>query len=143
MLLGRREGEECGVCDHDSFVEAGLVGVVAKRARRAAMISAIRTHCDRAWSSIRDVDDLIPVLTKFHRQIVLPDIERVVASSEQRLRDEMQRLFDSLAVELKDLRQAYTMLSHAVARIEERLERVEQRLEKMALRSELLDLKAR
>jgi hypothetical protein len=92
-------------------------------------------------------EDLVPVLAKFHREVLLPDVKRVVAeaveASERRLRDEMHRLFDSLAGELKDLRQAYTMLSHAVARIEERLERIEQSVEKMALRSELLELKAR
>jgi predicted nucleic acid-binding Zn-ribbon protein len=89
------------------------------------------------------VEDLIPVLTRFHREIVAPDIERIVAASEQRLRDEMQTLFDNLASELKDLRELYTMLSLAVKRIEERLERIEQRVDTMALRSELLELKAR
>jgi hypothetical protein len=34
-------------------------------------------------------DDLIPILTRFHREIVLPDIERVVGG----LRDEMNARF--------------------------------------------------
>ena len=89
------------------------------------------------------MEDLIPVLARFHREIVAPDIERIVSASEQRLRDEMHTLLDSLAAELKDLRQLYTMLSFAVKRIEERLEGIDQRLDKMALRSELLVLKAR
>jgi chromosome segregation ATPase len=99
-------------------------------------------------SSIGPVaEDLVLVLAKFHGEVLLPDVMRVVAeaveASERRLRDELHKLFDSLAGELKDLRETYTMLSHAVARIEERLERIEQRVEKMALRSELLELKAR
>lgn len=89
------------------------------------------------------MEDLIPVLTRFHREIVVPDIERIVAASEQRLRDEMHTLFDSLAHELKELRELYTMLSFAVKRIEERVEAIERRLDKMALRSELQELKAR
>ena len=46
-------------------------------------------------------EDLVPVLAKFHRDILLPDVKRVVSevvdASERRLRDEMQAGFDSLA----------------------------------------------
>lgn len=92
-------------------------------------------------------EDLLPVLAKFHREVLLPDVKRVVAeaveASERRLRDEMQTLFDSLAHELKNLREQYHMLNAGLKRVEERLDRMEQRLDKMALRSELLELKAR
>jgi hypothetical protein len=50
------------------------------------------------------VEDLIPVLTRFHRDIVLPDIERIVGASEQRLRNEMRTLFDSLSHQIEELR---------------------------------------
>lgn len=50
-------------------------------------------------------DDLIPILTRFHREILLPDVKRVVEASEQRLRDEMQTGLDSVARELADLRE--------------------------------------
>ena len=92
-------------------------------------------------------EDLIPVLTKFHREVVVPDIERIVGTVteglERRLRDEMHTLFDSLAHEIQELRTEYHMIVAGMKRIEERLDRVEQQLQKLALRSELLDLKAR
>ncbi len=96
------------------------------------------------------MEDLIPVLTKFHREILVPDIERIVTASEQRLRDEMHTLFDSLAGELSSLRELFHMLDAGFKRLEERLERLEQRmdrvdarLDKLALRSELIELKSR
>ena len=92
-------------------------------------------------------DDLIPMLTRFHREIVLPDIQRVVGdaveASERRLRDEMQTGFDALAQRLDRLETEYHMLVAGLKRVEDRLDRVEQRLDRVALRSELLELKAR
>jgi polyhydroxyalkanoate synthesis regulator phasin len=88
-------------------------------------------------------EDLVPILAKFHRDVLLPDVKRVVAeaveASERRLRDEMHTLFDSLSRQIEDLRTEYHMLVAGVRRLEERMER----LDKMALRSELLELKAR
>jgi predicted nuclease with TOPRIM domain len=93
------------------------------------------------------VDDLVQVLTRFHRDVVVPDVERIVGNavegSERRLRDEMQAGFDALAQRLDRLETEYHMLVAGLKRVEERLDRVEQHLDKMALRSEVLDLKAR
>jgi predicted nuclease with TOPRIM domain len=89
------------------------------------------------------VEDLVRVLTQFHRDIIVPDIERIVGASEQRLRDEMQKGFDALAQRLDKLEIEYHMVVAGLKRIEERLDRVEERLDKMALRSELLELKSR
>lgn len=93
------------------------------------------------------MDDLVQVLSRFHREIVVPDIERIVGNAvegaERRLRDEMQAGFDALAQRLDKLETEYHMLVAGLERVEERLDRVEQRLDKMALRSELLELKAR
>ena len=93
------------------------------------------------------MDDLVQVLTKFHREIVVPDIERIVGNaiegSERRLRDEMHAGFDALVQRLDRLETEYHMLVVGLKRVEERLDRVEQRLDKLALRSELLELKAR
>ena len=49
------------------------------------------------------MDNLVEVLTKFHREIVIPDIERIVGSSERRLRDEMHTMIDALAQRLDRL----------------------------------------
>jgi len=60
------------------------------------------------------VDDLVQVLTKFHREIVVPDIERIVGNaiegSERRLRDEMHAGFDALVQRLDRLETEYHML---------------------------------
>jgi len=53
-------------------------------------------------------DDLAHVLAKFHREVLLPDVQRVVSgaveASERRLRDEMHALFESLSKQIEDLR---------------------------------------
>ena len=89
------------------------------------------------------MDDLIPVLTKFHRDIVLPDIERAIVASEGRVRDEMRALFDALSIRLDRLETEYQMVVAGMKRLEERLDRIDQRVEKLMLRSDLLELKAR
>jgi len=89
------------------------------------------------------VEELVQVLTKFHREVLLPDVERIVGQAEQRLRNEMHSLFDALSHQIEDLRAEYHMLVAGLKRVEERLDRVEQRLDKMALRSELVELKTR
>jgi len=92
-------------------------------------------------------EDLVPVLAKFHREVVLPDIKRVVqeavSESERHLRDEMQSLFDALTQRMERLETEYHMIVAGLKRVEERLDRIEQRLDKTALRSELLELKGR
>lgn len=51
-----------------------------------------------------DVEELVQVLTKFHREVVAPDIERIVGHAEQRLRNEMHTLFDALSQQIQELR---------------------------------------
>jgi hypothetical protein len=51
--------------------------------------------------------DLVPILAKFHSEVLLPDIKRVVEESEHRLRDEMHTLFDALAKRLDRLETEY------------------------------------
>ena len=96
----------------------------------------------------------LATLTQFHREVLLPDVQRIVTTAvddcERRLRDEMHTGFDALAQRLDRLETEYHMLVAGLKRVEERLDRVEQRLsaveqklEKVALRSELDELKAR
>lgn len=120
----------------------------SKRCGTASFLARFRSYYDRGRYRIVFVaEDLVPVLAKFHREVLLPDVKRVVAeaveASERRLRDEMQTGFDALAQRLDRLETEYQMLVTGLKRVEERLDRVEQRLDKMALRSELLELKAR
>src|SRR5512135_534573 len=88
-------------------------------------------------------DDLIPILTRFHREIVLPDIERVVGNAVGDLERRLNVHFDEIYRRLDRLEGEYHLIVAGLKRVEERLDRVEQRLEKTALKSELLALQAR
>ncbi len=88
-------------------------------------------------------EDLLGVLTRFHREVVVPDLERVVDARIAPLREEMLANFEAVFKRLDRLESEYTALSAAVARIEKRVAAVEQKIDKLALRSELLELKER
>jgi polyhydroxyalkanoate synthesis regulator phasin len=92
-------------------------------------------------------DDLLSVLTRFHREVVVPDIERIVdARLDAKLspfRQEMLANFDAVFKRLDRLESEYASLSAAVRRLEERMAAVEQKIDKLALRSELVELKER
>ncbi len=102
-------------------------------------------------------EDLFGVLKRFHREVALPDMERIGERIESRLdakisslRNEMLSNFDAVFQRLDRLESEYAALKAAVERLEVRVERLEQRmtaveqkLDRMALRSELLDLKER
>jgi hypothetical protein len=51
-------------------------------------------------------EDLLPILTRFHREVVLPDIERVVGG----LRDEMNGRFAALDVHFDAIYQRFDRL---------------------------------
>jgi|SRR5450759_149344 predicted nucleic acid-binding Zn-ribbon protein len=99
-------------------------------------------------------DALLSTLTRFHRDVVVPDIERIIDSritgAIAPLREEMLANFDAVFKSLDRLETEYQSLNAAVRRLEERLAAVEQRLaaveqkiERLALRSELVELKER
>jgi chromosome segregation ATPase len=106
-------------------------------------------------------DELLPILTRFHQDILMPDVRRVVREEISAeigvLRDEMHTAFDGLAQRLDRLEIEYQMLVAGMRRLEERMGRVEQRLggveqrlesveqklDRVALKSDLLELKAR
>ncbi|MEK6374260.1 MAG: hypothetical protein AABO58_16355 [Acidobacteriota bacterium] len=74
-------------------------------------------------------DDLLKVLTRFHREVVVPDIERIVDSRfDSRLapfRDEVLTNFDAVWKRFDRLEDEYQALRTAVHRVEERLEAME------------------
>lgn len=88
-------------------------------------------------------DDLLNVLTRFHREVVVPDLERIVEAKITPLRDEMLANFDAVFKRLDRLDHEYAALSAAVQRLEARMSTIEQKLDKMALRSEVVELKER
>jgi chromosome segregation ATPase len=88
-------------------------------------------------------EDLLSVLTRFHSEVVLPDIERIVDTRITPLRQEMLSHFDAIYRRFDRLESEYAALKVGLQRVEERLNTVDQKLDRMALRSELLDLKGR
>lgn len=76
-------------------------------------------------------DPTIPlsVLAKFHREVIVPDIQRIVgdavSGSEGRLRNEMQGFHDSIVKSLGDLETESVAIKLGLMRLEERIELVE------------------
>ncbi|HVT05444.1 MAG TPA: hypothetical protein VHL58_18950 [Thermoanaerobaculia bacterium] len=88
-------------------------------------------------------EDLLTVLTRFHREIVVPDLERVVDTRIAPLSEEMLTNFDAVFQRLERLDSEYHSLSAAMKRLEERMITVDQKIDKLALRSELVELRER
>lgn len=107
---------------------------------------------------------LTTALAQFHREIVFPDVQRIVndavSASERRLRgqidgilqklDKLEIEYELLKVGLQRVETRGVALEARLSGIEERLDRVERQvdslvaaLEKDPLRSELADLRAR
>jgi predicted nucleic acid-binding Zn-ribbon protein len=92
----------------------------------------------------------LATLTQFHREVLLPDMQRLVGESEQRLQLRMDAQFDAVYQRFDRLETEYQMVVAGLKRLEERLDGVESRLsaveqtlERVALRSEFEALKAR
>jgi len=88
-------------------------------------------------------DDLLKTLIRFHREIVVPDIERIVDMKIAPLRNEMLANFDAVFKRLDRLESEYTALNAALHRVEDRLTVVDEKLDRFALRSEVIELKER
>jgi predicted nucleic acid-binding Zn-ribbon protein len=87
-------------------------------------------------------DDLIPILTRFHREVVLPDIQRVVGEAVDSLEGRMNAHFDAIYKRFEKLETEYHMLVAGLKRVEERLDRVEQRLDAVEQRLAKQDVQA-
>jgi predicted nucleic acid-binding Zn-ribbon protein len=92
----------------------------------------------------------LATLTQFHREVLLPDMQRLLVESEQRIQLRMDAQLDAIYQRFDRLETEYHMLVAGLKRVEERLDRVEsrlsaveQKLERVALRSEVEELKAR
>lgn len=71
---------------------------------------------------------LTTALVQFHRDVILPDLHKVVEASEGRLRNEMYGLHDSVLQNFARLETEYVFLKVAVSRLEERMTAVETRM---------------
>ena len=55
----------------------------------------------------------LSVLLRFHREFLLPDVERIVGAAFEGLRDEMRTLHDSLLVKFERLETEYEAIKEA------------------------------
>ena len=89
---------------------------------------------------------------RFHRDVLVPEVERIVGESEERITRRFNAHFDSVYQRLDRLETEYQMLVVGLKQVEDRLDTVEARLdgvegrldrieERMALRSEVDGLK--
>jgi predicted nucleic acid-binding Zn-ribbon protein len=62
------------------------------------------------------------MLAQFHREIVVPDIERIVGASERRLGDEMYALHDASLARFERLETEYAAIKAGLGRVEQRLD---------------------
>jgi chromosome segregation ATPase len=81
----------------------------------------------------------LSVLAQFHRDVILPDMQRVVRDAVEDLRVEFSGHFDALYRRLDRLETEYQMLVAGMRRIEDRLDRVEGRLEQVEGRLERVE----
>jgi len=63
----------------------------------------------------------LSVLARFHREVLLPDVERIVGSAVDGLRDEMHALHDSSLVRFERLETEYEAIKAGLSRVERRL----------------------
>ena len=74
----------------------------------------------------------LAVLAQFHRDVILPDLQRAigdqVSGADQHLTTQIERLWDALLGTREKLEIEYLLIKSGIARLEERLERMDQRL---------------
>jgi chromosome segregation ATPase len=83
----------------------------------------------------------LAALAQFHRQVILPDVERIVGSVEFRLRDEMHILHDVVLRRLDGLDIEYEMIKAGLQRVEGRLDAVDSRFDDLS--AMVLELRTR
>jgi chromosome segregation ATPase len=91
-------------------------------------------------------EELLRVLTRFHREVVVPDIERIVESKITPLRNDMNAHFDAIYKRLDDLKSEYHAIAAAVARLEKRMDSLEKsdaRYEIERIKAQIVDLQQR
>jgi chromosome segregation ATPase len=87
------------------------------------------------------------VLARFHREVILPDVERIVgALFEQRINPRLDAIdahFDAIYQRFDRLETEYQAIKAGLDRVEERLDRVEERLDRVEKRLGVLEAEHR
>lgn len=81
-------------------------------------------------SPLSDQPFTLAVLAQFHREVLLPDVQRIVGEAETRLTGEIARVWDALLGTRERLETEYLLLKTGIARVEERLGRMDERLDR-------------
>ena len=76
-----------------------------------------------------DLSIPLAALARFHREVIVPDIERIVGASEQRLRDQMHALHGASLTTMGRLEFEYQAIKAGLVRVEGRLVAIEERRE--------------
>jgi predicted nucleic acid-binding Zn-ribbon protein len=90
-------------------------------------------------SAMSDPPVTLSVLAQFHRDVILPDVERVVGALMDVRLAAVWGHFDAIYQRFERLESEYHMLVAGLLRVEERLDRVEQRLDSLDLRVATLE----
>jgi chromosome segregation ATPase len=79
-------------------------------------------------SAMSDQPVTLAVLAQFHRDVVLPDVERVVGALERRMDARFNAHLDAIYQRFDRLEAEYQMVVVGLRRVEEGLDRVEERI---------------
>jgi chromosome segregation ATPase len=94
-------------------------------------------------SPMSDEPLTLGVLAKFHREVIVPDVERIVSDavsgSERRLTDHIERLWDALLGTRERLETEYILIKSGIARVEGQLDGIDEHLDRMDERLGTLD----
>ena len=85
----------------------------------------------------------LAVLAKFHQDVLLPDVQRIVGEAVDSLERRIDARFDGVYQRFDRLETEYQMIVAGLRRVEERLDALTEVEQKLALRSDLQQLKAR
>lgn len=86
-------------------------------------------------------NDRLQVLAQFHREVILPDVQRIVDEAVGTLRNDMYSHFDAIYVRFDRLESEYYALKSWMSRLDERLTRIETEMGRVE--SELQSLNGR
>jgi len=90
-------------------------------------------------------DDILHALTRYHREMILPDVQRIVEDAIEKsvrpLRSEMYSQFDGLYAHFNRLESEYYALKSWMSRIDERLTRIESEVQSLNERTSRVESK--
>lgn len=84
-------------------------------------------------------NDTFQMLTRFHREVALPDVQRIVDQAVGTLRNEMNTHFDGVYVRFDRLESEYYALKSWMSRLDERLARIESEVESLNVRMDRVE----